>query len=228
MEVPVSDGLVEFRYVHRLPDVIGSAISLATLPIYVLVLLGWRRSDRFKDIVGWLIARRKRFVWAALSVAALGLIWAVYRGSTREHMLPKNSLFHQVASGQLMRGDNLCEKEGSLAFQCNGGFVRAEMVPGLYGAHMCMTSPGMVPVKIEMPIKLGQLLQVRYEPENETGEVKLTVDGTLLGSSPVINGDVGLRYVQFDTHEYAAQPKSNIRLEISGGALNCFDVRLDP
>jgi hypothetical protein len=230
MEVPVTDGNLEFRYVRRAPDWIGLVLSLSALPGFFLV--GWlvRRRRAWLDAKLELMARSVYGTGLALGV--LGLGWAVWRLVFPPPPLPRESVFR--APGELALAGERCAFAGALAWRCASHRVHAGVFTGeiQHGRYLCLISSHWGPLTWTAPVELGRFLEGRFyqgseHPGQGASEFRVSIDGESVGEAVVPPEQVDwheLEFVQFDTRRFAGK-RATLRLELRGGALNCVDFR---
>jgi hypothetical protein len=227
MSVPVRDGVVRFRYVRRAADQLGLLSSWSMLLALAAYGAAPRRFRPARDRwVHAVIRVWERWGTRLLGVLALGVfLLLANRLRSREHVLPKNSVFHQLRAATFRLGGHSCQEIGSLDFQCNGPFLQASYVNGTYGSHLCMAATSTESVVLEGRLTLGQGLMVLYDGGWSTGTVQVRVDGTDLGLAVAHppTSDYGNLY--FDTNVYQGGDH-RVEIELSAALSRCFDVRV--
>jgi hypothetical protein len=228
MEVPVHNGVLEFRYVRRAIDWIGFALTALAGLITLLYAAGYRRL-RLPLLATALVARHPTLLkWvAAASMAALALV-AVQRHGTKKHLLPSKSIFHRAEELHLSVAGKSCATQAALTFSCPDHSLEAAYTLGSWGPHLCMATNERRPLKISLLTELGADLQVYTDTKSDNGSVKVSVDQQVLGEVSTRHPDSDWRVLQFDTHRFTKREAVRLELEIAGAALRCFDVRIVP
>lgn len=226
MEVPVHDGVLEFRYVRRFVDWLGFAVTAATGLITLLYAVGFRRW-RLPLLATAIVARHPSLPrWiAAASMAGLALV-ALQRHRTKKHLLPSNSIFHRAQELHLSVEGKSCSTQEALTFSCPEHSLEAAYTLGSWGPHLCMSTNERRPLKVSLRTELGAALQVYTDTKADNGSVKVSVDQQVLGEVSTRRPDTDWRVLQFDTRRYARREAVRLELEIAGAALRCFDVRI--
>ena len=228
MEVPVRDGLLQFKYVSRPVDSISLSISWLTV-LFIGLALGipprWVQGMRLSR---W-VCRHRMAIKCATGVCVLVLaVIFLLRWGTLKHMLPQESVFHRAGSGNLTLAGHSCEKLGALDFECDGSPLRAQIVTGFNAPHLCMSTNDQGVLTLDMDTNLGKSLLVSYDPSSTQGSIKVAVNGQDLGTVDAKMPDLDLRYAHFDTRWLTQGRKAKLHVELSGGPLRCFDVRIEP
>lgn len=228
MEVPAVDGDLEFRYVRRPIDWVGLALSIFALPLFGGFVWLRRQRDPLRPVLHVLERSRRGIQWGAVAATLLAVGFFSWRTRGRDALLPPGSIFHRVNSGDMFLGERACTKEAALSFRCGIYYVRAEVVPGLYGGHLCMTTNSPGPLRIELNKPLGAFLNGRYDPPGRRGEIVVSVEETELGRIRTRTPAENLQFIQFDTRAYTGRTVP-LKIELLGAALYCFDFQIvDP
>jgi hypothetical protein len=230
MEVPVTDGTLVFRYVRRAPDLVGLVASLVAWLILALMLAGrWQAvlASRWGVAalgVGRRVWRVLRWPLGAAVLAAIGLAAWRMASPTR---LPRASLF-AAQNGSLSLARIPCDRRAPAAWKCGPHKVEATVVSGAYGSHLCLTAPPVGELVLAVPATLGRFIEATYDPSDRIpGRIRVSVDGRMLGDTPTRGEEQGLQFVQVDTGAWN-HTTANVRIEVSGAALHCFDVGMAP
>jgi hypothetical protein len=228
MEVDARDGELEFRYVQRPLDWLGTAVSSASV-LGLLFLIARRPTWRLDAQLLPLLAEHSARIYSGASVVVASLIIVILmRWNTRAHLLPSSSLFHDSAAVHMQLDGKPCRSVGELDFLCAETRVQADYVGSSGGHHLCMTTPPTGhTLGIVFDTRLGSSLQIPYDPATETGNIKVRVNGNPIGEVPAKHSDTGIRTVQFDTRALAGS-RARLEIEMRGGALSCFDATLIP
>jgi len=226
MEVPVSDGELEFRYVYRAADWAGLLVTLAALPMLAGVTrLGRRR--RLGERVAERLRRHGRALgWGALAGVALLVALVALRARSRERLLPAQSIFHRVqAHGGMTLGDQPCVLAAPLSFTCGPHRVQADVSEGVWGLHLCMTAPDAGDLRVRVQTQLGSFLAGHYDTREEgEGSIRVSVDGEMLGN--IATRPAFLRHQRFQLDTRARrQQAASVEVVLTGKARNCFDLR---
>ena len=228
MEVPVSSGVVEFRFVRCASDWIGLALSLMTVfvvALYTVLPRRWRPRFSLTDFVQ---KHAVRIRWIAVTAIVGAGVLIVLRAQTREHLLPANSIFHRVDGHNLTVHGNACVKNGPLAFECRNYPLEAQSASGSWGAHLCMTTGERRPLTISLATKLGSAIQIFTDTFADNGSVKVSVNNQELGSAKTRRSHADWRIFQFETSAFAGRESSQLKIEVAGAVLRCFDIRVVP
>ncbi len=224
VDTPVS-GTVVLDYVPRLCDWLGRAVTLATLPLF-LVLARYGARYRLLSRIRWSGRPRvQRLLWVlGLLGAALTAIGVSRWMRTPERLLRPASLFRTDPSPQLTLRQNPCKPVGKLVYQCGPERVAADVIPGLYGSHGCVGTTAAGPLQVAFRAKLGRFLQLRYDPGVDYGHLRVSVDGQVLLDEATRPVKEGLQFLQVDTRAFAKRPASRVELVLTAGPMRCFDV----
>ena len=161
---------------------------------------------------------------AALGVVVIG-VSAAKRLESRTALVPKDSVFRRLAGAELKLDGKACKRDGSFRWLCDELYeLKAERVAGLYGSHLCMSTPGKS-LELRVDVDVGEFLTGIYETRADTGTLHAWLGEQDLGGIEARPKSLGLQFVQFDTRERAGQ-RSALRLELNGSILHCFDFRL--
>jgi hypothetical protein len=231
MELPAIDGDLLIRYVRRLPDWLGLGLSLLA-PLGCLLLLwadraqssGWTQRLR---VPAYRYRRALGIALLLLAVALFGIgVWRLLRPSP---LLPPESLFRHVPPGTLSLAGLACQPSGPLVWQCGPHRVGAAVVKGSFGLHLCMTAQHDGELGLMVSTSLERFLEARYDAARAgPGRIRVLVDGETLGEVSTRPPTQDLQFLQFDTRRYANGSIHQVKLELSGSALHCFDVRKLP
>jgi hypothetical protein len=230
MDVPVADGTLVFRYVRRAPDLVGLGASFVAWLILALILAGRWRSVVASD---WGVAalRVARSGWRVLRwpigaavLAAIGFAAWRMKSPTR---LPRASLF-AARNASLSLARLPCNQREPAAWECGPHKVEATVVSGPYGAHLCLNAPPVGDLVLAVPATLERFIQATYDPADwMPGRIRVFVDGRVLGDTRTRGDNPGLQFLQVDTGAWN-HATANVRIELSGAALHCFDVGTAP
>ena len=121
-----------------------------------------------------------------------------------------------------------CSEKGKLDFDCQLSNVQADYVNVSGRYRLCMAAAENHTLNVSLNAHLGSYLQVPYDSSNDAGSIKVSVNGTEIGSVPAKHSDIWIRTVQFDTRAYRDQASSRLQIELQGGPLRCFDARVVP
>lgn len=232
MEVPAArDGELVLEYVYRGVDWLGLLVSLGAVPAFVLVVYVERRRAFVSRVLALLERwRRPILVGVAAALAALVVVLAL-RLRTREHLLPRTSLFHELDAEALELGGEPCTKRGPLRFRCGEHRLYAAAVPSeVWGQPLCMTAPmdaGRLIVRIQKT--LGSFVRVSYDATRRggTGTIRVSAGGVELGTVRTRSAVEREQLLAFDTRSLRGKEEL-LELRVEGGALRCFDVAIDP
>lgn len=166
---------------------------------------------------GW---RVLRWTIGAAVLAAIG--FAAWRMASPTR-LPRASLF-AAQNGSLSLARIPCDRREPALWKCGPYKVEATVVSGAYGSHLCLTAPAVGDLTLAVPATLGRFIQATYDPAaSMPGRIRMIVDGRVLGDTPTRGDEQGLQFLQADTGEWNHR-MANVRIELSGAALHCFDV----
>jgi hypothetical protein len=227
MEVPVRDGELAFRYVYRAVDWVGLLVSLAALPGFGAVTWLGRRYASLGARAAEQLRRWKRpLLWSTLAGALLVVIVIAAGVRTRKRLLPARSIFHRVeAPGDMTLGGRPCLLTAPLSFRCGPHRVRADVVEGTWGLHLCMTAPDAGDLRVRVRTELGSFLAGHYDAQKEgSGSIRVSVDGQELGTLATRPYFLRHQRIQFDTR---ARRHETARVEVvlTGMARHCFDLQ---
>jgi hypothetical protein len=231
MEVPAADGELVFRYVRRAPDWAGVAITMIALALFVLLATGRievvRRHPR--TVAAWSLIRRHATRGAVLLGLALlvAVGFAIAKLATPPR-LPRNNLLAMATSGdgQLTLAGLPCFARGPTVWQCGPHRVSQEIRSGSYGSHICLSAPQVGPLVVSARPRLGQYLLLGFDPGgNQPGHLRVWLDGVSLGNEVTQGPEQGLQFLQADTRARAGTT-GNLRVELDGAPLHCFDLSL--
>jgi hypothetical protein len=91
-----------------------------------------------------------------------------------------------------------------------------------------LTAPAVGDLTLAMPATLGRFIEATYDPAGRMpGRIRVIVDGQVLGDTPTRGDEQGLQFLQVDTGAWNRRT-ANVRIELSGAALHCFDVSTAP
>lgn len=227
MEVPARDGELVFEYVYRGADWLGLALTLAAAPLFALTATALRRRRSLRE---WSLPRAwgRPLAWSLAAAAVLVVVLVVLRTQSRRSLLQPTSLFHRLQGADLALGGVPCEKRADLSFRCGSHRVRADMITGIWGMHLCMNAPDVGPLELRLKTELGSFLLGEYEPaEKGRGTITVSVGGRDLGEAVTRPASLGLQNVAFDTRAWRQQ-EPELVVVLAGAALHCFDLRVVP
>lgn len=228
MEVPVSNGSLEFRYVRRAVDWLGLALSLLTGCVVALYSVGSRRWRPRFSLADAIQKHAVKVRWVAVIACVCVCAFIVVRAGTRQHLLPPSSIFHLVEGKDLtVQGDH-CVKSEPLAFACHNLPLEAQYSGGSWGTHLCMSTAERRPLTITLATKLGSGLQIYTDTFADEGSIKVNVDNRDLGTANTRRSHADWRVFQFDTSPFAGKDNAQLRVEVAGPVLRCFDIRVVP
>ncbi|MET0409715.1 MAG: hypothetical protein ABW217_00395 [Polyangiaceae bacterium] len=231
MEVPAHDGELVLEYVYRGADWLGLLVSLGAVPAFILVLYVERRRAPVARALA-LIERWRRPIWlGALATCVALVVLLALRLRTREHLLPRSSLFHQLDGAEIELAGQRCSKLGPLSFRCGGHKLRAEAVPSVvWGLPLCMTAPTDAgPLIIRARETLGSFIAVNYDATRRagTGSIRVAAGGNDLGTVRTRSAVERQQLLAFDTRALRGRDEP-IELTVEGDALRCFDFSIAP
>jgi len=228
MEVPAADGELVVEYVYRTAEWLGLLITLAALPLFAgLVYIG-RRSDVLERALDKLASWRWPILGGTLALLLVVGVVLALRTRDRHRIMPPESIFQSLDGSELTLDGQGCVKTEPLVFSCGDQTLRAEVVPGTWGLHTCMTTEATGELKIQGRVPLGSFLAGRYETTKEgSGSIQIAVNGTDLGKVDTRPARLRLQYIQFDTRPYAGSSPS-VDFTVESAALHCFDLRRVP
>jgi hypothetical protein len=231
MEVPAHDGELVLEYVYRGADWLGLLVSLGAVPAFILVPYVEGRRALVARTLAVLGRWRKPLLLAALSAfVALALV-LLLRLRTREHLLPRSSLFHQLEGAALELGGQPCSKLGPLSFRCGGHKLRAEAVASVvWGLPLCMTAPPDAgPLIVRTRATLGSFINVSYDAVRRpgAGSIHVAAGGNDLGTVASRSAVERQQLLAFDTRALRGRDEP-LELTVEGDALRCFDVAIVP
>jgi hypothetical protein len=227
MEVPVQSGVVEFRFVRRGVDWLGFGLTLLTVGLVLRYTLLARRWPVRVDALAFIEQRQRTLAGIVLACGLVIVVFCVQRARTRKHLLPSNSLFHQLAGSELTGPAGACQKLGALDFECSQP-LSAQYTGGSWGAHLCMSTAERAPLKISTVTDLGSALQVYTDTLADSGSIHVEVNGQDLGTLEVRRSRTDWRVFQFDTRGLSQRNQAKLEITLSGPVLRCFDVRKVP
>jgi len=226
MEVPAAGGDLVFRYVRRTLDWYGLSVTLASLLIVGLVALGRHRALGrldWRQATPPVAAKLLRVsVWGAgAALVVAGILVAVRRPPSPEPVLDR-----LAPSDELTLAGVRCEARGPGRWRCGGHTLGEEVVSGAYGSHLCWSTPSSGPLVITARKQLGRHLVESYDPSpGRAGRIRILVDGELLGETLTRDAEHGLVFLQADTRARAGS-WAELRFELEGAPLHCFDLRI--
>jgi len=241
MEVPVHDGVLEFRYVRRFIDWLGFGLTIATLGglAGAIALHFWRPRqpaplDTRANAVARAVAlrlsafarrlgRRGGAAIAALSALTIGLVlWRVAKPP-----LAKSSLFRPGLGVTLELAGKPCVPDGFAAWQCGEDRVEARIESGEYGAHSCMNTSAEGPLTVSIRTRAPRFVAGQYDTQQFGGQISLDFDEHSVGKMPTRDPSLGLQFFKFDTRASAGN-LVNMKIALQGAPLYCFDLWLQP
>jgi hypothetical protein len=227
MEAPARDGELELDYVYRGVDWFGLLVTLAAAPGFVAICWLARRPTLLDRCAKCLRRLARPLGWAAL-IGLLSLAGAAFAGTrTRQKLLPPTSLFrHLPAAGRLSLAGTPCVETAPAAFQCGAHPVKADVVAGYWGLHLCMTAPDAGELRLVVPARLGSALAGHYDPVKDgTGSIRVSLDGAPLGTITARPASQRHQRFQLDTRHRAHQ-QALVEVVVRGTALACFDLEV--
>jgi hypothetical protein len=231
MEVPAQDGELVLEYVYRGVDWLGLLVSLGAVPAFVLIAYVERRRALVARALAVLERRRRPMLLGALAALVALIVVLGLRLRTREHMLPRSSLFHSLDGAELDLGGQRCEQRGPLNLRCGIHKLRAEAVPSVvWGLPLCMTAPTDVgALTIRVRKTLGSFSNVSYDATRRegSGSIKIKVGGNELGTVATRSAVERQQLLAFDTRSLRGREEP-LELTVEGTALRCFDFAIVP
>jgi len=231
MEVPAADGELVFRYVRRAPDWAGVAVTVIALALFGLLAsgrIGWLQRHPCILAACSLIARNATRGAALAGVAVLIAAGAAVARLAAPPRLPRDHLLAIASArgGQLTLAGLPCVAGGVTHWQCGPHRLEQEIRSGSYGAHLCLTAPQVGPLVVSVRTRLGRYLQTSFDPSGSPpGRVRVWLDGASLGDEVTQGPEQGLQFLQADTRARAGAT-GDLRVELEGPPLHCFDLRL--
>lgn len=224
MEVPARDGELTFEYVYRRVDWAGLVISWAALPVFLAIAWLSRRRPWLDGFVARLQRLSRPIGWAALA-ALVTLTGSVAAGTrTRRKMLPAASIFQHLHPGDMTLGGEPCTETAPLNFKCGDQRVKADVVSGVWGIHLCIAAPDAGELRVRSAITLGSFLAGNYDPVKEgAGNILINLDGQELGNIATRPNYLRYQHIQLDTRERKGE-RTTLELVLTGTARNCFDL----
>ena len=228
MEVPAgADGVLTFRYVRRAPDIVGliltglGAVTLLVLlaghRFYALAVLG----DVARRGLDLAASVANRAAMAGLLVAGALVAWRLLRPGPP---LAADSVFQIRPEGELRLGGSVCKLRDSDLWVCGPYPVRVDVVSGWYGSHVCLTAPEAGPLTFSSRLSIGRFVAGSYDPSSSPGRIRVSIDGQAISEMATRGPEQGLQFFQVDTRAYAGKV-AELRVELEGAPLQCFDVR---
>jgi hypothetical protein len=228
MEVPARDGELVFRYVYRRAEWLGLLITLAALPAFLGLVWLSRHSSLPERALAGVARLRWPLLAGALTVLLLSVVIMARRTRSLSRLLPKDSLFQELDGPELSLDGEPCYKSKALRFECGGQELQAEVLPGVWGIHPCMTTSSAGELKLSGELPLGSFLAGKYDPRKQgDGSIRLVVDGQLVGETQTRAASLRAQYIEFDTRAYQGR-RAQVELTLTGAALYCFDLRRVP
>jgi hypothetical protein len=229
MEVPVTDGDLTFRYVRRAADGFGLSTTLLSVLLFGLVAIGGgqglRRLGRYQAIAARAVKSGRKVAWAAGTVLALAGMVLVARTLFPSARRSERLLDGLALTDELRLGGARCEPQDARKWQCGERTLTRDVVGGSYGSHSCWAATT-GPLVLSVRRALGRFVEVSYDPRpSNSGRVRVYADDELLGAAAARREDDGLTFLQVDTRARADR-LGQLRVEVEGSPLHCFDVRL--
>ena len=101
-----------------------------------------------------------------------------------------------------------------------------DIVGGSYGSHICLTTPAAGPLVFSANTQIGRFLDATYDARpGASGSIRVLVDSKTVGETATRANDQGLQFVQADTRSRAGS-NAQLRVELEGAPLHCFDLRI--
>jgi hypothetical protein len=121
-------------------------------------------------------------------------------------------------------GGEPCVQTAPLNFKCGAQRVRADVVSGVWGIHLCMAAPDAAELRVQSTLTLGAFLAGRYDPVKEgPGSIRVSVDGQELGNISTRPAYLRQQRFQLDTRDREGQ-RARVEVVLGGMANNCFDM----
>lgn len=230
MEVPAKNGVLTLEYVYLPADWWGLFVTLLALPAFAAAWWFGRRSARLERVWKFCDFHRRRIAIGVVVTALVGVVLAIVLARLRSTPLPQKSFFHAPNLSASM-GSVPCQRTHPLAYRCGSEVVEARVVSGVWGVHLCMSSPRAPqtpPITFKGQAKLGSFLRGQYDPSKEgQGSIQVRIDGKPFGQVRTRPAFLRHEHIQFDTRKRVGQTV-NLELELAGAALYCFDFELVP
>jgi hypothetical protein len=228
MEVAATDGELVFRYVRRPADWLGLFLSFGAAALAGAVAFGRPRwGQRLGAAVARLWARIGKATMLAaggLALAAAGLI--AWRLATPTLLLERESVFRDGVETSTSIAGFSCLEIGTSRWRCGRFDLRASVVSGIYGSHLCMSAePADATLTWSSRQKVGRFIEGRYDPSQSSGHIRVTVDGVAIGEMSTRGIDQGWQTIRFDTRALGDQV-GKVAIEVTGAPLHCFDFRI--
>lgn len=229
MEVPASDGEIVLEYVYRRSDWVGLVLSLGALPLVGFLWASGRRGRPLPGLdvkLGGLGPERLAIAAGLLALAVASLLLAKAR--SRAALLPRDSLFHHLEGPELSLAGEACSKASALEFTCGSHPVRADIISGVWGMHLCMHAPDVGPLVIDARLPIGAFVFGKYDPaEQGGGSIRASIDGRSIGEVATRPSGLCQQAIAFDTRADQGR-EARLHVEVTGAALHCFDLRVVP
>jgi hypothetical protein len=228
MELPARDGELVLEYVYRGIDWLGLFVTLAAVPAFLSCVWLGRRYAPLTWVAARLRRRARWIGWSALGFVLVVTGVAAAGTRTRSKLLPPESIFRRVqSSGSMTLGDEPCVETSPLSFRCGGQRVRADVVAGAWGLHLCMTAPDAGDLRVQVQTRLGSFLAGHYDPlKDGAGSISVNLDGAPLGTVATRPAHLRHQQIQFDTRSRRGQT-ANVEVVLTGAARNCFDLGVE-
>jgi hypothetical protein len=232
MEVPAIDGELVLRYVRRPADWLGLFLTLGAIALAGFVAFErGRRGARVLAAVARSWARFGRAVTvAAAGLALVGALFVLWRLHSPALLLPPQSIFRE-GEGERMTATtaiagNRCDQRETSVWQCGPYDLKADVVSGIYGTHLCMNAaPSYATLVWSASVALGRFIEGRYDPSESSGHIRVAIDGVEIGDMATRGIDQGLQTIRFDTRAMAGR-HGQVNIEITGAPLHCFDFQI--
>ena len=228
MEVPATDGDLVFRYVRRGADWLGLFLTIGVAGLAGVVAFGRPQlRQRLRDAAARIWGRAgKAATLAAGGVALAAAVFVVWRLTTPALLLERQSIFREGVQASTTIAGMPCPEISTSHWHCGQYDLRASVVSGLYGTHLCMTVDPADPTLLwSSRQQLGRFIEGRYDPNQGTGRIRVTVDGAVLGEMSTRDFGQGFQTIRFDTRALANQV-AQVAIEVTGAPLHCFDFRI--